>query len=191
MSGVVLDAADLPGRRTMIVGEVNSGKTTLTRRLLADWLDREPGLGGRAAVVDLAPVVPAELARQRGLTGVGGRLIPPEGSGVLHLFDHLVPPRLSARDEAEAVRLAGENLRLAEALLDRLDSSGRQVVFINDLSLYLQAGAAARLASRLAAYPTVVANAYRGARLGGGELSRRERAELEEALAWFHRVVEL
>jgi hypothetical protein len=75
--------------------------------------------------------------------------------------------------------------------LDRFAASGRDVLVINDLSLYLQAGKAADLITRLAPAQTLVANGYFGARLGQGGLSRRERAEMESFLARCQTVVRL
>jgi hypothetical protein len=53
------------------------------------------------------------------------------------------------------------------------------------VSMYVQAGSADELIARFAPAHTVVANGYVGERLGGGELTRRERAEMERLRAWF------
>ncbi len=54
-------------------------------------------------------------------------------------------------------------------------------MFINDVTLYLQAGSAAELLKCINKpdITTLVVNGYRGNRLGGGELTRREKTEME------------
>ncbi len=177
------------GRKTIIAGEVNSGKTTLTALLLDSFLltgSREP-----AAVLDLAPEIPTDIPGRRGLDGVGGCLLVPPGHGVLYLRPRLVPPRLTARNEKEAFSLAEDNLAAVEALLDSQDPGRWQVLFINDASLYLQAGTAEGLFGRLEKSGTVVANGYLGACLGGGALSQRERSEMEKLIALFDQIIRL
>lgn len=180
MSAASAEAADWLGRKLLIVGDVNTGKTTLTRRVLEDFCAR--GLGPRIVVLDLAPHIPPELAAARGLRGVGGHLDAPAGSGVLMIREQLEPPRLSSTTEAEAMAKAARNKALVDAAWQR---SARDILVANDISMYLQAGSADELIARFAAVSTVVANGYFGHRLGGGELTRRERAEMERLRGWF------
>jgi len=182
-----IDPSRYLDRRTLILGEINSGKTVLADRIMAALIGQ--GLAERMAVIDLAPEVLPELAARWGLEGLGGYLIPPPGEPILYLAAPLVPPRLSAKTEAEAVHLARQNLHLAEPLLEDWARSGRDILFINDLSLYLQAGRAEQLVQELAPAKTVVANAYFGRRLGRGQLSIRERAETEALTQLFDQVV--
>lgn len=171
--------ADLLGKKLLVMGDINAGKTTLCRQ----WLARlcAQGQGGRIVVLDLAPDIPPALAQARGLAGAGGYLLPPPDSDVLDLRTHLHAPRLSSATEAEAEEKAAENARAIEALFDRLppSGSGRDVLFINDVTLYLQAGFAADLLGNLgkADFTTLVVNGYWGQRLGDSALSRREREQ--------------
>ena len=171
--------ADLLGKKLPVMGDINAGKTTLCRQ----WLARlcAQGQGGRIVVLDLAPDIPPALAQARGLAGAGGYLLPPPDSDVLDLRTHLHAPRLSSATEAEAEEKAAENARAIEALFDQLppSGSGRDVLFINDVTLYLQAGFAADLLGNLgkADFTTLVVNGYWGQRLGDSALSRREREQ--------------
>ena len=154
--------ADLLGKKLLVMGDINAGKTTLCRQ----WLARlcAQGQGGRIVVLDLAPDIPPALAQARGLAGAGGYLLPPPDSDVLDLRTHLHAPRLSSATEAEAEEKAAENARAIEALFDQLppSGSGRDVLFINDVTLYLQAGFAADLLGNLgkADFTTLVVNGY-------------------------------
>ena len=171
--------ADLLGKKLLVMGDINAGKTTLCRQ----WLARlcAQGQGGRIVVLDLAPDIPPALAQARGLAGAGGYLLPPPDSDVLDLRTHLHAPRLSSATEAEAEEKAAENARAIEALFDQLppSGSGRDVLFINDVTLYLQAGFAADLLGNLgkADFTTLVVNGYWGQQLGDSALSRREREQ--------------
>jgi molybdopterin-guanine dinucleotide biosynthesis protein len=173
------------GRKLLIVGDVNTGKTTLTRKMLEDFCGR--GLGRRIAVLDLAPHISEQLAAQRGLRGVGGHLDAPAACGALMIREQLEPPRLSSASEAEAMRKAARNKELADAAWQRAGAGGRDILVVNDVSMYLQAGDADELIARFASADTVIANGYFGERLGGGELTRRERAQMERLRAWFER----
>ena len=179
MSDGWLPPDDPLGKKLLVMGDINAGKTTLCRQ----WLARlcAQGLGARIVVLDLAPDIPPALAQARGLAGAGGYLLPPPDSDVLDLRTHLHAPRLSSATEAEAEEKAAENARAIEALFDQLppSGSGRDVLFINDVTLYLQAGFAADLLGNLgkADFTTLVVNGYWGQRLGDSALSRREREQ--------------
>ena len=165
------------GKRILVIGDVNTGKTTLCKR----WLNGlcQQGLGARIALLDLAPTISPELARKRGIVGAGGELRAPEGSQVLDLRAHLEPPRLSSSSESEALEKAKRNAQLIDALLRRQEPQ-RDILFINDVTLFLQARSAASLidAAGFDKRTTLVINGYRGERLGGGALTRHETAEM-------------
>ena len=171
------------GKKTLTVGDVNSGKTTLTRKIL-DGFCRQ-GLDGRIAVMDLAPEIPEEVLRRRGLAGVGGRLEPPVGCGAATLHAPIVAPRLTSSSEEEAMVKAGWNREAIEGLFRRFESLDRDILFINDASLYLQAGDLDRMTGFLGKTGTAVVNGYFGEKLGLGELSRREREAMKGLAAWF------
>ena len=181
------------GKRILVIGDVNTGKTTLCKRWLSELCQQ--GLGARIALIDMAPTISHELALKRGIVGAGGELRAPEGSQVLDLRAHLEPPRLSSSSESEALEKAKRNAQLIDALLRRQEPQ-RDILFINDVTLFLQARSAASLigAAGFDTRTTLVVNGYRGERLGGGALTRHETAEmveLEKAFAEQGEVVRL
>ena len=167
------------GKRILVIGDVNTGKTTLCKRWLSELC--EQGLGARIALIDMAPTISPELALKRGIVGAGGELRAPEGSGVLDLRAHLEPPRLSSSSESEALEKAAHNAQLIETLISRLEPQ-RDILFINDVTLFLQARSAASLieSAGFDRRTTLVVNGYRGERLGGGALTRHETGEMSE-----------
>jgi GTPase SAR1 family protein len=167
---------DLVGRRTLIVGDVGAGKTRLTRRLLEEAL--ELGLEG-VTVIEMAP-------RAVDIDGVpvGGALVNTDARGIRYLqTDVIKTPRLSARTPEELLQLADHNREKVERLLEAFDTEPSSILFINDVSIYLQRGSFDRLWETLLKADTVVANGYVGERLKadlGTGLSRDERQRMDE-----------
>lgn len=183
-----LDSNRFLGRRTLIVGDVNVGKTTLTNKILEAMCHE--GLGERIVALDLAPEIPMEILMKKGLSGVGGWIRVPEEKGILYLRPTLRPPRLMAKSPEDALSIAKENLRAIEQVLSKA-LCGRDILFVNDLTLYLHAGEAVGLMEFLSKFDTVVANGYRGEKLGEGSISSREREQLEKVTRFFDLVIEL
>jgi hypothetical protein len=177
------------GKRTLILGDVNTGKTTLSREILVEFCRR--GLSSRIAVIDLAPEILADVLTARDLQGVGGKLLPPGESDVLYLEASLKPPRLSSGTEEEALEIARENVAKIEGLFKDFGRSSRDILFINDISLYLQAGTTEVLLDWIRSAKIVVANGYYGERLGSGVLSRREKEQTGRLKQYFDEVIEL
>jgi len=174
---------DYLSRKTLILGDVNTGKTTLTKKVLEALCCRD--LGGRIAIVDMAPEVTEKLANEKGLIGVGGKLTPPEGHDILYLGGHFEPPRLSSKTEEEAIEKAQQNRRISEGLFRKIDGQSRDILLVNDVSIYLQAGTTENLTRWLDQAVTVIANGYWGKRLGGGRLSEREEIETANLKTYF------
>ncbi len=173
-------------RFTLIVGEVNSGKTAYTARLLQAYLLRfsEP-----VAVVDLAPRLPDKSAHPAFHPGIGGRLAVSESLRVHRFCVDLAAPRLQAASIEERWRLARENARRIESLWVHVAASRCLTVFVNDVSLYLQAGSAEKLLEWLDRFSTRVVNGYYGLSLGTDAFSARERLGMEELMRRCDRLV--
>lgn len=189
-----LHTEDCFGKKLLVMGDVNTGKTTLCRQWLVHLCQQ--GLGARTTLIDLAPNIPEALALERGVVGAGGCMVPPQGSGVLDLRTHLDAPRLSSTSEAQAMAKAVRNAGAINTLFEQFSCSGRDILFINDVTLYLQAGSTVELLKHInmTGITTLIVNGYWGDRLGGGELTRREKTEMEllrQSFALGGRVLEL
>lgn len=152
------------GHRTIIAGDVNSGKTTKTAALLKQFL--AAGYAQDLAIIDLAPDP---------VRGIGGKLsldFPPE---VLYLTEHIAAPRLMGKDVAHIIELANSNAKVIERLFFELEQQPREILFINDVTLYLQEGDIDRLFALFKNSATVVINAYYGNSFDDSRLTRRER----------------
>nr|WP_320012746.1 hypothetical protein [uncultured Desulfobulbus sp.] len=161
---------DVLGRRTLLVGDVNAGKTTRTIVLVQQLL--AAGHGQDVAVLDLAP---------EAVQGIGGKFPVSLTAGLYYLSTTIAAPRLNGKDEAETQHLAEENARAIEKLFSTLERQRPQILVVNDATLYLQAGSLERFAQVLEASTTSIVNAYYGYSFADSALSRRER-RLAEAL---------
>ena len=177
------EVSDVMGKWILIYGDVNTGKTTLARQFM-DALCRG-GLSSSIAVVDMAPEIPEEIALQKGIKGVGGKLMPVGWAEVIYLTSAIRPPRLSSKTEEEALFVAEGNRTIIDGLFEEFQGTERDILFINDVSMYLQAGTAKDLLQWIGRVSTVVANGYYGQKLGTGVLSRREAAEMETLIRAF------
>ena len=183
-----IDAKNFLGKWTLILGEVNTGKTTLTGDILKAISPLVPD--ARLAVIDLAPVIPSEMTTGLRLSDIGGRLNCPEKKKGLYLTSPIDPPRLSTDTEEAALAIAERNRIKIEKLLKIFSKSKRDVLFINDISLYLQAGSAGDLIRHFNQVDTLVANGYFGEKLGKGVLSQRENQEMRALRASFSQVIQ-
>jgi len=170
---------DFLDKRTIIVGEVNTGKTAYMAEIMDQFI-RE----GRTdvAVIDLAP---------DRFQGIGGKMSGQGLARVRYYSPVIVPPRLRGRSDQEIEALAEANAGRTEAVLDQYGRQPARVLFINDVSLFLQARGPAALLNYLESTPTVILNGYLGASLGGGEFGQRERRRMEALTKWCDRVIEM
>ncbi|HIE18972.1 TPA: hypothetical protein EYP75_04520 [Candidatus Bathyarchaeota archaeon] len=176
------------GKKVLIIGDVGRGKTRLTRRLLIEALKK--GYGSRITVIDMAP----KQVSFNGLS-VGGKILKADESKVRYLnCEDVKTPRLSARSPNELRKLAEHNRRILEKLLERFIASPTQILFINDVSLYLQGGNFDLLWSALEKADTAIINGYYGEKLQddlGTGLSERERRLIKKLAAKIDVLVQL
>ena len=176
----MMDARDYLDRRTLILGDINSGKTRETLRILSRWVAANPT--PLMTVLDLAP---------EPVHGIGGRLtLPPRFMG-RYLFTEIIPPRLTGRSPAEISGLAAANARAIEPLLDDCLRQPHPLLVINDVTLYLQAGDYARLAAVLQSATTILLNAYYGESFADHPITRRERRLTERLMGDCDRVIRM
>jgi hypothetical protein len=175
-----INAHDYLGSRTLIMGDVNSGKTSLTRSI-AEAIIRT-GDSGQMVVLDLAP----ETTK-----GIGGTLKLPESHCCRLLRCAVTPPRLTGTTAAEIQALAEQNAQAIEPLLETAGKTRGEVLVVNDASLYLQAGPLDRLTAVMAAYATVMVNAYFGRSFRPAPFTQFERDQVNALAQWCDHVIRL
>jgi len=173
-----LHFSELLGRKLLVVGDVGSGKTALTARLLKEAIV-SVGLNNVTAI-DMAP----ERREFKGIT-IGGRLIDSlngmKDMRILVPAERLYAPRVEGHTADEVANFSEQNAESIEKLLEQYSVKPTLVLFINDVSMYLQAGRIKTLMKTLALAETLVVNCYEGVALQedrNSGVSQRERVGL-------------
>lgn len=173
--------------RTLIVGPSNAGKTTMTARAVAAWID-EYGPGG-VVVFEFGPEVDHD-GRVLGRRLSRFTALPDRAwQGVLDAY----APRAEGRSPGETVDLARDNARRAATLFAAAPPDPR-AVFVNDGTIPFQHadGDPEVLFAYCERAECTVVNAFESEELGSTDpVSREERATLEAFKAWADRVVRL
>jgi len=167
-------------RRTIIIGDVNSGKTFQTLNILKLFL--KAGHAKKIAILDLAP---------GNIQGIGGKMEPPPEEPLLYLTTSILAPRLTGKDEHHTLKLAEKNATAIEKLFAKLYQQKREILFINDATLYFQAGDFERFINILDTTPTYIINAYYGQTFSDSELTRREKILTEALMKRCDQIIEM
>jgi len=173
-----LHFSEVRGRKLLILGDVGSGKTVLTTRMISEAASSNTT--NDVTVIDMAP----ERRKFKGVF-IGGRiadLLDAETNvRLLTPTRKLHAPRMEGHTATEIINLAKANAESIEELLESYLSSPTPILFINDVSIYLQAGETRRLLKTVKTAETFVANAYHGTTLTDDRhsgISKRERLGL-------------
>jgi hypothetical protein len=166
------DFENLIGKKVLIVGDVGSGKTTLTRALLIQAIELLPS--GSITVIDMAPPM-----RKIGRDYAGGGIRKGKWvANVKYLRSAAInPPRLDGRTKEEVLDIAKSNATELEKLLMVFLNRPSDTLFINDLTMYLHSGDAKFLFCIVERTYTFITNAYKGSCLlgdRGSGISSRE-----------------
>ena len=147
-----------------------------------DLMQEAVGLGyaKNVTVIDMAPEV-REVSGRR----VGGKLgdVTAIPEAIRYLTPaHVETPRLSARDATHLLALAETNRFIIEPLLLEFLARPTAILFVNDVSMYLQGGPLETVVKLADASETFVANGYYGSYMAfdfGTVLSKVEREKMD------------
>ena len=169
---------EIRGRKTLILGDVGSGKTALTALLVTEAVATNQSTD--ITVIDMAP----ERKKFKNVM-IGGRvtdfLDDRTKVSVLFPIPELRAPRTEGQTTAEVADFARSNAKSIGKLLHKYSANPTPILFINDVSMYLQAGEANELLKSVKATETFIANAYQGTTLQNDHdsgISEHERLEL-------------
>ncbi|MDH7556479.1 MAG: helicase HerA domain-containing protein [Candidatus Methanosuratincola sp.] len=179
--------AAIRGKKTLIRGDVGKGKTRLLSRLLSEAAESEGA--GSITVIDMAPG-----ERSVGERKVGGQLVIPALPVARYIApERVVAPRLEGATAEEVVRLAMRNASALEPCLAQYIASPTPVLFVNDLTIYLQCGKAELLGEAITLAKTFVGAAYWGDFFDdkGSGINEKERLLLGKLIGLFDIVVDL
>lgn len=168
---------EFKNRKTIIVGEVNTGKTVYLCEILSRFLDEGEK---EIALIDMAP---------ESVEGIGGKIDHEKTDAIKYYTAQIVAPRLTGKTVEEVETLAEHNAKLIDEIFVEYLNNPCKVLFMNDVSIYLQAGDLNELLSLLHSTPTVIMNGYYGFSLGGGKLGERERENMKALQSICDRVI--
>jgi archaellum biogenesis ATPase FlaH len=164
--------------KVIILGEVGTGKSSLTLKLIRQAI--ELSKVGEITIIDMAPST-ATLEGRR----VGGRLV--EMSDLVRQVVYLAPteikaPRLSAHSSEELIQIVSRNKQLIDSAIRAYRKKPTPILFINDLSIYLQSGDISSILELINLPKTLIANGYYGTSLDhdlGTGISKLERSMMD------------
>jgi hypothetical protein len=142
----------------LIKGDVGTGKTQLTMRLVEEAI--AAGKREQLTIIDMAPTT-----RFVGALKVGGQLreLAPHLNAIRYLApSRIETPRLSARSPQELQHLVTLNQQRIAPLLHTFLQTPSPILFINDVSLYLQSGSLTLVTHVIEATETCIVNGYYG-----------------------------
>jgi len=177
-------------KKVLIVGDVGAGKTVVTANLLDQAVD--VGYSRKITVIDMAP----PTMRVRGVR-IGGTLaeITKSTLKVRYLKPARVKaPRVTAKTPQELRKLAKFNWTAIDRLLTKYARKPTPILFINDVSMYLQAGRLEHILRIARKADTFIANGYLGKKLEedlGSGISRRERTLMHKFMREMDIVIRL
>ena len=179
--------SELREKKTLIVGEVGTGKTVLTRRLLFEAVNQVSHV---ITVLDFAP--PAQKVKG---VNIGGYLLEDSHPKVNRLYSKLIKtPRLSAKNSDEVIKLANYNKKITDSLITKFLDAPTDTVFINDISIHFQQGKLDELWDAINSSSTVVANGYMGTTLmpdHGSGISMRENSLMRKLAVEIDKMIKL
>jgi len=146
------------GRKVIIIGEIGTGKSSLTLRLIRQAI--ELSKLEEITVIDMAPSASTLQARR-----IGQRL--DEMSDLVKQVVYLAPtgitaPRLTARSSEDLVQRVSRNKQLIDWAIRKYKEKPTPILFINDLSIYLQSGDISSILELINLAKTFIVNGYYG-----------------------------
>lgn len=170
---------ELKNKKTLIIGDVNTGKTSLSILLLEEFLRYH---GKKIVVIDLAPATHM---------GIGGKMKINNKPDVIYMTAEIVPPRLMGKTPEEVLDFATRNAQEIDRLFKHYLEEPHSCLFVNDISLYFHCQSMNKLIPVLESAETAILNGYFGNSLPESPISRREKEGMEMLMKYSNKIIHL
>ena len=156
-----IDLNILIGKKTLIYGETNTGKTFYTAKFVQYLLEVKNINPKDISILDFAP----KLAYFKNLK-IGGRIHAYYENSVkcnnIDFEGEIIPPRLKAKNKNEVYANICLNFNKIYEIIELYNRSPTPVLIINDISLFLHLGSNKYLINTINKSDTFFGNAYYG-----------------------------
>lgn len=177
---------ELKGKKILIAGDVRRGKTAYTAKLIEEILKQNPEEEKDITILDFAP--------EYGEIGLRLKRYLKREPKNYYTPTKIAAPRLEGKSEVEVIELARQNANSIEPLLKHYLEHPTKYLFINDVSIYLQAGSCDLISKCLRKAETAIVNSYYGSALledKGSNISLIERERVEKLMKEVDIVIKL
>jgi len=179
-----LDLNILVGKKTLIYGETNTGKTFYTAKFIQYLLEIKKINPKDISILDFAP----KLANFNNLK-IGGRIQDYFENSVkcnnITFKGEIIPPRLKANNKKEIYSNICHNFNKLYEIMEIYNSSPTPVLIINDISLYLHLGGNKYLINTINKSDTFFGNSYYGSSINSKfskQISIKEKRKVESLI---------
>lgn len=172
------------GHKTIIYGEINTGKTEYTAKFVQFLLEDKQVNPKATTILDFGP----NLKRIKGKK-IGGKIEDfykkCKICNYLTFQGEIIPPRLNAKSRDEIFENANHNYLLTSKVLKKFIKKPTNILIINDISIYLHVGDKQRLLEAIRKSKTFFGNTYYGNSIKSNfevDFSLKERLAIENLL---------
>jgi hypothetical protein len=155
------DLSVLIGRKTLIYGETNTGKTLYTAKFVQFLLEFKNYDPKEISILDFAP----KLSYFNN-SKIGGRIQDYYENitkcNHLKFEGDIIPPRLKAKSKIEVYDNICHNFKKVNEILEKYNNKPTEVLIINDISIYLHLGRNKYLNNTINKSDTFFGNTYYG-----------------------------
>ncbi len=184
MRKIILE--EILNKKTIIIGEVGSGKTRLTAKILDELINKIDYKN--ITVIDMAPTTVIGIAKR--ISAYTNAI-----SKVRYLAPSIIrAPRIEGKNKEEVIFLAKLNKNSIEPLLQSFLNEPTKILIINDLSIYFHTGNIDKILECMNVAETFIANAYYGNSLSNDKnsgISEREKKMIEELIKKINIIIKL
>ena len=180
-----IDVEDILDKRTLIIGDVGTGKTRLTAELINGLIER--GFGEYMTIIDLGPSL-----------GRVGSTLAQYSRNIVRLRylrpSKIYAPRLTAISRDELNEYIMWNYSESRRLFMEYVKSPTDILVVNDLSIFLHRGTVSEVIRFIKHSDTFIGNAYYGKAIVdkfGLGLDEVEKSRVEELLNYMDNIINL